>query len=372
MSLTASLAWAAMWTTAATPILSADERAPAVCVVTTPTEGRSHFTVSEVRTAVDQVLREETGLRLLPIDPTLDRCVGRPSCFARSLASVEDGGQRPPLLIAVSLRGDGFLVVSLFDLPRAIALGMERGDLARDPDALDGVIFERASLDDGAATAPRDVGDLLDTVRGSIRAASGRSAALSKLGVLQLDVDVADAVVEIDGRLIGTTPLGRVDVVDLRLGRRSLAVSKAGHVTHREVVDVADDGLALEKIRLPVVSSGFPGTVVWPTAGLLGAATVLVGVGIASAGDQAGTCVARPEVDCQPHPRFTRLFAGEGGGVGPMTVPLGYSLGVSGLTYAAAQGLMSDDAHWWLAPLIALVAGALTYSLTEIVVTGTE
>jgi hypothetical protein len=71
------------------------------------------------------------------------------------------------------------------------------------------------------------------------RAEKARDELRQQVGFLQIDVDVAGASVSVDGRPVGTSPIGKLVPVDL--GSRQITVDKAG-VARRQTVTIPVGG----------------------------------------------------------------------------------------------------------------------------------
>lgn len=345
---------------AAVQALSAGERTPVVAAILTPTGGGARFSVTEVREVLADVLEHSSVWRLMGLDPSLERCGGRSSCFVDLLRSNMQEGDQPQLLFVVSLRRDGYIVPLVYDWPKALAIVAE-GRVGSDGPDGDAVLD--AKLDEGAVVArlrPTDA-NTLALLRDALgrMAASLPVAAPTVVGSIELEVDVGGVAVELDGRAIGVIErAGLTRVTDVRPGQREV-VLRSGQRVAKAVADVPAGGAARLGVQLDVRGEPFPHAVVWPSVGLLALGSTMLAVGVERAdglGIVCGESCSRP---------FARLFPGEGAGAGPLAVPLGWSLAAAGASYGVTAILLGDDADWWVAPAVALAVGLVAYGAGE-------
>jgi hypothetical protein len=352
------LLFAATTATATAATLSADERVPVIAVVLTPRDGESRFDVTTVRRGLDDQLR--SPFQLVPSDPALERCAGSPACIVSNL---EAGDSASRLLFVLSLRGDGYITCTVFDLPRARDLARQYPEPTTSREQLDGILFDEASLAESTAK-PTDIQGLALALETPIAAAIARVSDVPDRGAIALDVDLAGAVMDLDGRTLGLSTGGLQRVVDVAPGSRTLQLAHPDHPPVALLVDVPPGGTATASFALRPAPFVFPHATVWPTVALLGLGATFTGLGITRLDDVRSACFPPA---CAAVGAGVRVFANDGAGAGPLAVPLGYSLAASAIGYLAARQLAGDDAPWWLAPLVAASVGALTYTVSEVV-----
>ena len=342
---------------AAAPSLSAGERMPVVAAVLTPADqGTTPFSVTAVLGVLADVLDEGGLFRLAPLDPSVERCVGRPSCVVDVVrASVDDSDERRPrLLLVISLRGDGYVVPITYDWPRALEIVAAGGD----PDDLDAALFDRAVLRRPGATEATTV----ERLRAGLAAAVGdlEVAAQDVPGQLELEVDRPGVDVELDGRALGRLDVAGVTrLVDVRAGKR-IVVLRHEDVVERAEVTVAARGVVRHSVRFELLDPPFPHVVIWPSVGLAAAGAALIAVGAERASGLRHACGLGCDTSA-----FARTFPGEGAGAGPLAVPLGLSFIAAGATYTATALVLGPDAEWWVAPTLGLAVGLLGYGVAE-------
>ena len=342
----------------AVPTLNANERVPVIAVVLTPREAESAFDVTSARATLDALL--DSPYRLLPADLALERCAGSPSCILGNLGSADQDAR---LLVVLALRARGYVSCVIFDLPRARALLRERAASASSPDDLDGLLFEEAALADTTAS-PRSLVELKLALASPIALAAGRITDVARRGAMVLDADLAGAVIDLDGRVLGLTVAGTQRIIEVRPGARTLQLVAPDRPPVSRLVEVTAGATTTVSVAMLPPPFVFPHATVWPTVTLLGLGATFAAVGITRRDDFRAACFPP---NCGEVGASARLFGDDGAGAGPLPLALGYSLAASGVAFLVARQLADEDTPWWFAPVVAGAVATLTYTTSELV-----
>lgn len=349
-------------------VLAVDERWPVMLAVFNPRPDNTRLGVSDVRVALDVALRQDTALYLSSLDPEVSACAGRLGCVASAFRDRRDSTLAVVVSVIAMPSGRDRVVALVMDLERAEEVSASLPD-----DEYDGRVTERAVRE----TVPPVE---LDSVAGLSAWARGVAARVAvhhdgERGEIRLSSSIDRFAVELDGRTIGTSTRAQVSLTGLRSGARRLRFSAPGFLPIEAVVDVLGEQsstLALRWVDQRSLTLRVRPSTRWAAASTTVVAGVLIGVGLAQAGGVAAGCLAATGQSCEAVGP-PRLVPGDGPldvrGSGPLTMPLGVAIGVGGAAMIASDLLANegDEAPWWLAPAIGVVAASLSYGVAELV-----
>ena len=311
----------------------------------------------------------------------LQTCRGQPSlrCWVQALT-------RPPRSTAVARRGPYFMLVRLLPLPREdqalVSLWLVDLERARqglrehDGAAADRWILERATTRRrfevvwGDGTLPRAFRQLWDD-----RAERLRGAGLWwPNGSIRVQTDwVPPYQVSIDGGAVRTATASTVIVRPVAAGTHRVIVG-AGRGSVARTVNVTMGRTTDLRIDARAAALRFGDdrpALLWSGIGVAaaGVAITVAGLTLDVKSELVQVCAASST--CDDAPRFARssdyFTAREtpNGGSGPLVVPLGYSLAITGGAWALTAALWDEpQVPWWIV-VLGGVAGGAAYGLSE-------
>lgn len=381
---------------------AAGAESPVAFLWLTPSGELTHVRSSAVLEGLDQRFDRETDLSLEPLDAAfVAECRGKLSCIVQAarpdynrsvylLANgtvapyqehreyVRESGIEVPQLMVILTGVDGpesdSLSGVLVDIDRALEFrhGLETMDRQAERDlrseAVLGGTF-RAEV-----TSPVQLDDVLDRlVFDQLRPVLQSLGHWRPYGTLVIRVPVVGAGIELDGELVGTTAERETVISEVRPGRHQVRLQHPSFVDYEASVQVERQQTAtLEADLSPRPAQGskvFRDTLLG--SGLLVAAA---GVGITIAGIvDADTSSQLACVDCGGA-RFRPfgaqdpedpLTASEDSG--PLAIPLGYSLALTGATWSVGTLLTPEEKAPWVPLLLGLAGGAAAYGISAAV-----
>ncbi len=339
----------------AVPQIDADQRRPFALLVIAPSGQMATTTRSDLYRTIGDLLREETGFALRPIemDAALARCQGQLGCLARGVRSTEPA--RWLAIISVkTTNGTDRASAVLLDVDAATSFEPLR---ERSEEAFENEVFTKAVR---ARVDAMDL-DVLALFRDQFRPALGEQWA--RPGELELEAQVDDAQVEIDGKIVGTTRAPSVLITGLAEGERRIAVL---HPEYRRF----DAAIAIhhgERARLTVTldRSVDPSIAVarratfWSGvgAGAVGVGLLAAAFGVAATSDDADLCASGPEAESECDPAFVATSS-------ILLGPLGYSFLILGASWSIGVLLGDDDSFPWIELAAGIVLGAAAYAIS--------
>jgi hypothetical protein len=353
---------------------------------------------AEVVSFVDRTIETRTDLELDRLDPASIRdCRGRVSCFVqtarpdydRRVYFLPSGGIAPfsehtayvehrglsvarYLLVAsgVGTASGDILSFTLIDLDVGLAFRHPRERLDR---ADERALLESATIGGPLrvdVTRPEQLAGVLERLQAEVLKPALSPDHWDPFGSIIVQANVAGAGIYVGDRLAATTRLEPTLVERVAPGRRRIRVEHPEFVPVERHVDVARGGRATVEVALAprpsdagrVVRAG----ALWGGVGLVAAGVALTVAGAVDAAnaptvacvDCAGGFrrISTPDVDDPTRPPE---------GSGPLTVPLGYSLALTGATWTTGALLTEPDRAPWLAIVLGLVAGGAAYGISE-------
>jgi hypothetical protein len=380
-------------------LIHAPEPEPIAFLFLTPSGELTHVRSSEVLSFLDQRFDRDTDLELEPMDAgRAGECRGRMSClvelarpdyqrrdyllandtlapFEEHLAYLEQRQIRPPRLLII-LSGVGTAQVdaltgSIIDTDRALAYRHPRDTLSRrdqrtlEREATIGTPF-RAEV-----SSPQEVRPTLQRFfEQALRPELERRGHWRPFGSVVLQTPVEGAAVIVDGELKATTRGPETTVSRLRPGVSTLRLEHPDYRPFETTVTVVrQQSIAVDADLRPTASN----------PDLARQLSLWSGVAVAAAG--AGFIVAGA-VDASQN-ELTVACEGCGGfrfrsfstradedplapldESGPLIVPLGYSLMLTGTTWAVGSALTERERIPWWPLVLGLAGGGLAYGLS--------
>lgn len=380
------LAVSIMTLVVATPVVApkfVGERSPMIVLVLSP-KGVGSGATSKLIDGADRALRENTGLRAIPSDRAgvdaarLRACPHetRLACWIRHIdeARVRSDASPAYLLVLGVLPfpdgGDQVTALSL-DVAMAKQILSDRGATAVDAATVRGAPT-RLNTDDVVAVDAY-FSSLFDR---QLRGAFERSGHWRPYGSIAVRSNRAGAVLELDGRTVGLTGEGLVQLDGVIGGDRTVVARFGdGDPVHREVVVHAGQQVEVTfefaTATSPVRKGMFWGGVATGVAGI-----VLLAASPAFADGRPAACIVRPGADASACPTgggptlssydgalpATSVEAVTSGGA--LVIPLGAALAAAGATWAtAAQFWGEPDTHPWWGLVIGVGLGAAAYGI---------
>lgn len=349
------------------------ERAPLALVLNTPSAEKGRLGVSEILAALGAPLDTHTDLELTAVDAGVQaECEGSLACLAKRV---------PP---GAKL----LLVVSYFAAPQdrpdritALMVDVASADAcASDPFGTDlnACVSERAVK---VRPAPRLVTQaaearaaFADLVQADLRPALEGAGHWAPTGTVEVVGAPAGATLLLDERTVAALPGGLVRVEGVEPGLHKVAVHQGGKVLEGADVEVARAETATFAVSALVPRSALKTPMFWGGVAVaaVGATFTLWSAGYYAAEDQSKACFG--ESSC---PRrfltFEQMLDGnlDELQVNPnqgkvLVLPLGYSMMVTGGTWALGSALTEDEdevLHWILLGA-GVVAGAAAYGIS--------
>lgn len=354
---------------------------------------------AEVVSFVDRTVADRTDLELDRLDASLVReCRGRVSCFVRAArpdyqrrvyflpsggimpfsehrAYVRDRGLSVArfLLLASGVgTSDGdSLAFTLLDLDRALAFVHEREQLSRRDEA---ELLQTSTVGGPLRVDLDDVNQLsaaLDRLeRDVLEPALSDAGHWDPFGTLIIAANAPGAGVYVGDRLLATTGLEPTQLTRIPPGRQRVRLVHPDYIAQEREIDVPRGGQAQLRLDLEPrpseVARALHAGTFWGGLGLVAAGAALT---VAGAVDAANA----PTVVCTGcSPTFRRLSTGPledptraPSSSGPLIIPLGYSLALTGATWAGGAWLTDRDRAPWLPLLLGVLAGGAAYGLSE-------
>lgn len=180
--------------------------------------------------------------------------------------------------------------------------------------------------------------------------------------------------VEIDGRATQTATASTVVLRSVAAGRRRLSVmSGASRVSLTVGVDAGR--AASVDIEAPTAASTRDDRtpLLWSGVGLAAVGAAVAVAGLAADVKSELVQVCAQSASCDEPARFARVsdyFSARttpDGGEGPLVVPLGYSLAITGTAWALSAALWDDPQVPWWVVVLGGVAGGAAYAVSEAV-----
>ena len=342
-------------------ILEAGDRRPLPVAFTSPTGASGRLGLSEVIRGLDAAFEEATNLRVEPMDgAVVDQCNRKLTCvarkarpdFMRERLRRPDGSYAPYRAHTIRLRDQELmvprllLVVGVVTSPGRgdrILLQLVSTDLAlqtfheteRGPDWKERVetkLFERAIVAT-ARSAPlaskAELASFLDeALAGPLKRALERHGYHRPFGAIALRSSVEGASVRLDDRLLG--PVERqTRIVDVRSGRRRLAIQAHRHRPWSTEVEVRPGETALVEARLvraeTRLSKALRQSTFWTGVAALGASGAVFAWAASRAGGAELVCFEGP--DCRSGERLVGSPPLAAVGAGLAGTGLGWSVG---------------------------------------------
>jgi len=357
--------------TPAPTVVSLAQRAPLAFVLNTPSGERGRLRVSEILAALGEPLDRHTDLALTPVDATaISECEGALACLARR----------------VPRRAELLLVLSYFaasgdrpDRVSALLVDVASADAcASDPfgeDRVDECVSERAVRVRPPPENLRDASEaravLTRIVQDHLRPALEAKGHWEPHGQVLLQEVPSGAALLVDDQTVGVASGGPILLSGLALGEHQVAYAVGGVVQSGAGVTVQRG--ATPEVRLAVDTSGFRAPLFWSGVGLAAAGAGLTIWSAAYAASQSDMVQNCPEPSCRSS-FFTlerqvrgdiEIFEEDPNRGSVLALPLGYSMMITGGTWAVGSQLVDDDPvlHWILVGAGAL-AGGLAYGIS--------
>lgn len=365
----------------------------------TPTGELNHVRSSEFLAQLDDRFDADTDLEVTPLDagqvvdcrgklsciiqtarPDYDRSVyllpnGTLAPFSEHQRYLEDRNIKVPrLLLVVTGIGtsDGdTLTAILVDTQRALEVRHQAERMDRQAEFR---IREAAILGSSfraTVTAPGELPGKLDALmQQHLRPILDSLGHWRPYGQLVVQSPIAGAGIEVDGTLVGTTKPGSTVVDDVRFGQRNVRVTHPEFKPFETSLQVSKQAQTRVEVQLdPLPRKGdevFRKTVFWS-----GIVTAAAGVGITIAGIvDASDAQTVACVDCSGS-RFLPFGAsppqdplGVPDESGPLAIPLGYSLALTGATWSVGSLLTPEGKSPWLPLVGGLVGGVAAYAVS--------
>jgi hypothetical protein len=380
----------------------ASAEAPLAFLWLTPTGRTAHVRSSALLAELDERLERDTDLDLEPIDAArVTECRGRLSCivqaarpeYDRSVYAlpngtlapysehqqfVRDRGLRVPtlLLILTGIESDGTdsLTGILVDTERALQFRHARDAMDREAERQ---LRETAVVGGGfraSVGGPDELQPVLDRlVERHLRPVLEATGHWRPYGMLRVESPVVGAGIEVDGRLVGTTEPGATRLERVRPGRRRVRVEHPEFRPFDTVVEVARQQTTTVQVELQPLPSGasrgIRNGLMWSGVLMAAAGTGITIAGIVDASD--APTVACP--DCSGFrfrtfgatPPEDPVMAAEESG--PLAVPLGYSLMLTGASWSIGSLLTPKEQVPWIPLVAGLAGGAAAYAISAAV-----
>lgn len=371
--------------------ISAGERPDqAVMLILTPKDTTPNIPSSSYLNAAQRVFGRETSLSLASAEQAgidageMRACPVefRISCWAR-MARPDAAGAARYLLVLNLQRAGGSDRASLILLDLDESAKVLRDERALgDEETKEQRIFELTLSLEPIVLSPEEDGAVdrywEDLVLRELRGPLELSGHFRPYGEVELLAEAPDLMIDLDGRVLGTTREGTTRIRDVLPGERTLAVRRAdGWSSSHRVTVTRGATVRVETVNPP--SAVHPArAVVWVSGFALAAAgATLLALTAASASDGLGAvCLQRSPGDaaCPSAGTLTSAYAGvdaapttDPSAVNPSGVllaPLGLGLATGGLTAALGTLLVGDEADFpWPQILVGLGTAGLVYGL---------
>lgn len=241
------------------------------------------------------------------------------------------------------------------------------------------VIFgpQRAQINN-AVEAERYVQDLFFK---GLRATFEQTNHWEPYGSIELTANKAGVGIMLDGAAIGTTRRGLTRIERVTSGLRRLSFEDPSSEAKFIDVDVQRGQQASAEVDLSGGSSDTASAiragVFWTGVGLVAGGATLSAIAVArSSGEVSTYCFDTPGVDCRASSQFqtigySRAEAERGGDPNPSGVllaPLGYSIAITGVSFALGTYLFGDsDEIPWIQLIAGVALGAASYGVSAAV-----
>jgi hypothetical protein len=402
--------------TASDAALEVGERDPAVLLVVTP-KGAAPARNEDLLQVASRILESSTNLALeLPSGSAeLERCAGaeRLRCWVHAVRpDSPDGGVEPNggasrrgrrssprflfvLAVHPDPSGQDHLSAMLIDTDAALA----RESRVSHADEgwqqhVENLIFEDAVQGEpgvGKLSAPQSLDGyfrrlFLELFRPALEAAGH----WQPYGAIALESEQEGARIELDGRLLGVTRKGRLELRSINPGPRTLVVTgpaptaalgqAAPPARFEQQVEVERGTIAEVRIRFGgalLAGTGSPwiaparATTLYGGAGLGVAGAVLLGFAVAHSGGPYALRICRGACGSAAKPEFLGLCdltshdpACPLGSGGVLMAPLGYALLGAGAVFSLGTLLEDDDQLPWLPAAAGIALGAAAYAIS--------
>lgn len=352
-------------------VMSLRERAPLAFVLNTPSGEQGRLRVSEILDALGGPLDRHTDLALTPVEPTaVAECEGALACLARRvprqsqlllvLSYFAASGDRPDRVSAL------LLDVASADACVSDPFGTER---------VDDCISERAVKvrppPENLANAEEAKAVLAKLVQDDLRPAFEAKSHWEPHGQVRVEEVPSGAALIIDEITVGVAPGGPILVTGLSLGTHDVSYAVAGAVQTGAQVEVARGATATVRLtvditgfKTPLLLSGIgvaavgTGFTLWSLIYAAGQSGMVVNCGDGSCGSSFYTIERQARGDIE-------LFEEDPNRGSVLGLPLGYSLLITGATWALGSQLVEDDPvmHWILVGA-GVLAGGLAYGIS--------
>jgi len=375
------------------------EPEPVAFVFLAPSGQLTHLRSSDAIAYLDERFDEDTDLDLQPLSPAVvEPCRGRLSClteaarpdyqrrvyllgnggiapFDEHLDYVERKGLRVPELMlvisGVGAAGIDIVTATLVDTDAALAFRHGHDQMDRSAErglqrrATLGTSFS-AELDD-----PAEATTLLERLfTEHLQPVLEARGHWRPFGAIVVHTGVEGAGVSVDGRLLDTTRSGETRLERIQPGERTLRLEHPEFFPFERVVEVRRrETTSIEAQLQP--QGGFAATsratVFWSGLVLAAAGT---GIAIGGAIDGANDPVTVRCPDCSGG-RFRAFSTSVSDSAldpldesGPLIVPFGYSLALTGATWSIGTALGDERRAPWLPFVIGLAGGGLAYGIS--------
>lgn len=375
---------------------------PVAFVLLTPTGGLTHLRSSDAIAYLDERFDEETDLELTPLPPdAVEPCRGRLSClteaarsdykrrvyllgngqvapFQEHLDFLERRGERVARLMlvlsGVGASGVDIVTGTLIDTDAALAFRHVRDRMDRTAErglqraARLGASF-RAELN-----SPEQVRSLLDRFFSEhVQPVLEDRGHWQPFGRIEISAPVEGAGISVDGQLVDTTRGQRTLLERIPPGARRLQIDHPDYFPFETEVSVHRQETTRVEAALQRrgdLASSSRAVVFW--SGLVMAAA---GTGIAIGGviEGSGDPLELRCPDCSGA-RFraftTRVPESAVDPImesGPLIIPLGYSLALTGATWSVGAALTDERKAPWLPLILGLAGGGLAYGISAAV-----
>lgn len=381
---------AAAPTPASTTIGAGERPDRAVMLVITPGSTAPTIPSSNYLDAAQRVFGRETSLSLASAEQAgvdanaMRECPVdlRLRCWARLARADDRNVARFLLVLSVQpVAGNDRVTLLVLDLERVQRV-LEDPASADDPEAQEQRIFELARQLQPEVLSPEESGAperlLGDLVARELRDDLEESGHFRPYGEIELESETADLVIDLDGRVIGTTSGEHTLIREVSAGERVLSLRRADGWSTSRRIQVTRGGTTWVEMEDPPSSTHPARPVVW-VGGFVMAAAGLTLLGITAAstsGDLQSACLQRGPSDSRCGALGTFTHAYEGPDAAPTTnpaavnpsgllmAPLGVGLASGGLATSLGTLLLGDEADFpWPQVLVGLATAGLVYGM---------
>lgn len=371
--------------------ISARERPDqAVLLILTPKQTTPNIPSSAYLNAAQRVFGRETSLSLASAEQAgieaglMRECPVefRISCWARMARPGAAQSSRYLLVLNLQRAGSSDRASLIFlDLDEAGTVLADPSDEA-DAEAKEQRIFELALTPEPSVLSPEEDGAVdrfwEDLVLRDLRTRLERSSHFRPYGEIELIAEASDLMIDLDGRVIGTTRGGAMTVREILPGERTIAVRRADGWSSSHRVTITRGGSVRVETEPPPSAVHPARAVVWVSGFVLAAAgATVLGITAANASDGLGAaCLQRSSGDlaCPSAGTLTSAYAGVDAAPttdpnvvnpsGLLMAPLGLGLAAGGLAAALGTLLVGDDSDFpWPQVLVGLGTAGLVYGV---------